>query len=319
MTARKLHVATVGEALGVLRAPNIGSLSHTTSLDLGTGGAEANFAIGLARLGVRSTWLGRLGNDGLGRRIARELRAEGVEAMPIFDDVAPTGLLLKETPRPGHTMVSYYRGESAGRQLTVEDVARLDLSGVDLLHVTGITLSLSATAALAVESLVERAAAQNVPISFDINHRSKLWSAEQAAPKYRWIADRASFIFGGQDELAILTGEQFGSPEELGRAVSDNHHAETIVKLGEKGAGAWSDDTWHLRDAVKVEVVDTVGAGDAFAAGYIVERLGGASIDSALALATRTGAAACAHPGDWEGAPYLHDLRNDTDLDVVDR
>jgi 2-dehydro-3-deoxygluconokinase len=91
------------------------------------------------------------------------------------------------------------------------------------------------------------------------------------------------------------------------------------VKLGDQGAAVLADGTWHMQDAVPVDVVDTVGAGDAFAAGYIAERIYGGSVSASLRLATMTGAAACAHPGDWEGIPFRRDLESDTGIHVVDR
>ncbi len=86
-----------------------GSLALQPTLNLSTGGAEGNVAIGLARLGARVTWLGRIGNDSLGERVARDLRAENVETLAIVDDEAHTGLMLKERPAPDRITVTYYR------------------------------------------------------------------------------------------------------------------------------------------------------------------------------------------------------------------
>lgn len=139
---RPPRVVTLGEALGVLRTASLGSLAQLDTLAVGTGGAEGNVAVGLARLGTPVTWLGRVGDDGLGRRVARELRAEGVDVVAIVDGGAPTGLLLKETPVPGRTLVTYHRAGSAGSRLEPADLDGLDLAAGDILHLTGITPAL---------------------------------------------------------------------------------------------------------------------------------------------------------------------------------
>ncbi len=94
------RVATFGESMALLSSSCLGSLALQPTLNLSTGGAEGNVAIGLARLGARVTWLGRIGNDSLGERVARDLRAENVETLAIVDDEAHTGLMLKERPAP---------------------------------------------------------------------------------------------------------------------------------------------------------------------------------------------------------------------------
>ncbi|BDZ64086.1 sugar kinase [Agromyces mangrovi Wang et al. 2018] len=332
------RVLTVGEGLAVLRARDIGSLVTVGDLVVGTGGAEGNVAIGLARLGTPVTWLGRVGDDGFGRRVVRELRAEGVDVVAPVDAGAPTGLLVKSTPAAGRTDVAYYRAGSAGSRLEASDLDAVDVAEFALVHVTGITPALSASASGAVDALVARAVAAGVPVSFDVNHRSSLWAdADAAAERYRALAAQASVVFAGDDEAALLVGP--GSPEELAERLAGLGPAEVVIKLGAEGAlvrtgaGAVDGGTRHdgraadsdgtpqvlRRAAVPVEVVDTVGAGDAFVAGYLAERVAGLPVAARLATAVRTGAAACTHPGDWEGAATRADLAQDVGGDPVRR
>ena len=305
-TRTRAGVLTVGEGLAVLRARDHGSLATVSDLVIGTGGAEGNVAIGLARLGIPVTWLGRVGDDAFGRRVVRELRAECVDAIAPVDADAPTGLLVKSTPAPGRTDVIYHRTGSAGSRLARTDLEGIDIAAYALVHVTGITPALSASASDAVDVLVGRARDAGVPVSFDVNHRSRLWPDLSAAiERYRSLAARADVVFAGEDEAAMLVGHP-AEPAELARAIAALGPGEVVVKLGADGALACSKSGSgvgvHHRDAERVPVVDTVGAGDAFVAGYLAERIAGEPVEVRLKTAVRTGAAACMHAGDWEGA-----------------
>jgi 2-dehydro-3-deoxygluconokinase len=306
--SRARRVVTFGEALGVLRTDQVGSLAHLGTLTVGTGGAEGNVAIGLARLGTAVTWLGRVGDDALGRRVARELRAEGVDVVAIVDDGAPTGLLLKETPSPGRTVITYHRAGSAGSRLVPADLDALDLQAGDILHLTGITPALSATASDTVERALDLADAAGATISYDVNHRSRLWGDRDAAAAHRRIAARAQLVFAGEEETQLLAPGG-GGPSTQAAAIAALGPAEVVIKRGAAGAIVWVDGTELKRPAVSVDlVVDTVGAGDAFVAGYLAERLAGRDLATCMDTALSTGAAACRHPGDWEGAPTRADL-----------
>lgn len=300
-------VLLLGEALGVLRSPT--RLSQAATLDVGVGGAELNVAIGLRRLGARSIWLGRLGTDGLGQLVRRELRGEDVVVRAI-DDPHPTGLLLKEQDGMGRTRVTYHRVGSAGSRLRPEDVADVAWSDVALLHVTGITPALSESAAAAVETAVATAVEHRVPVSFDVNHRRTLWRERDPGPVYRALARRADVIFAGVDEARYLDDDAAPPDDEaeLAARLEQHYGAEVVLKLGERGAIAAVDRQLVRLPAVPTAVIDTVGAGDAFVAGYVAERLLGRDIRTRLTTATVAGAAACRSPGDWEGALHRHEL-----------
>ena len=288
MTGR---IVTLGEALGVLRTREVGTLAHLSSLVFGTGGAEANVAIGASRLGAATVYTGRVGADSVGQRIARELRAEGIDARLIIDPDAATGMLIKESPRPGQTDVTFHRTGSAGSRIAPADLDGLELTADDILHVTGILPALSANGRATLERALDLAEDAGATISFDVNHRSKMWSPAEATPVYRATASRAHIVFAGEDE-ALLLGD-----------IPSLDIAEFILKLGERGATATIAGQDHSVDAVTITPVDTVGAGDAFVAGYLAARLEGATVPERLALAAHCGALACLHPGDWEGAP----------------
>jgi 2-dehydro-3-deoxygluconokinase len=296
-----MSVVTLGESLGLLVASRIGRLELAPAMDLGFGGAESNVAVGLARLGVPVTWMGRLGDDALGRLIERQLRAEGVSAAATHDPAAPTALMLKERPAVGSSAVSYYRAGSAGSRLAPEhlDVARIREARI--LHITGITAALGAGPRAALEAAIDAAIDGGTIVSFDVNHRSRLWSHATAASAYREIAARADVVFAGDDEAELLTGER--EPAAQAAAIIELGPTQAIVKLGAKGAYAFADGHAVEQPAFTVHAVDTVGAGDAFVAGYLAELLAGTSLSGRLRTAAACGAIACTAPGDWEAAP----------------
>jgi 2-dehydro-3-deoxygluconokinase len=306
-------VVTLGETMGLFAATAIGSLTQVDSFRLGIGGAESNVAIGLARLGAGATWIGRVGDDEIGDLVRRELRAEGVDARVRIDDAAPTGIMIKSRRTADRTRVLYHRAGSAGSRLSPPDVDEEAIRGAGILHVTGITPALSATAAAAVDRAIDVARDAGVAVSFDVNHRSALWSRDRAAEVYRSIAARATIVFAGDDEARMLCdGESAG---DLCEAIAALGPAEVVVKLGAAGCVALIDGASLTVPALRVEVVDTVGAGDAFVAGYLAERLAGLDAASRLATGVRAGAFACLGLGDWESLPTRADLES---LDAAD-
>jgi 2-dehydro-3-deoxygluconokinase len=299
-------VVTLGETMGLLRATSIGSLEHVSDFALHVGGAESNVAIGVARLGRPAVWIGRVGDDGLGRRVLRELRAEGVTVDAVVDPDARTGLMLKETPRSGSTRVLYYRAASAGSRLAAADLDLAAIASAGVLHVTGITLALSESAEAAVFAAVDAAVAAGVPVSFDVNHRVALWGGRDPRPVYRRVAERAAIVFAGPEEAELLVGP--GSPDDLAARIGELGPTQAIVKLGEAGCVAVIDGEALSAPAEPITPLDTVGAGDAFVAGYLVALLDGLPAADRLRQGARCGAFACLGPGDWESLPRRADL-----------
>jgi len=300
-------VVTIGESLGLIQPAPLDRVELAATLRLGIGGAESNVAIGVSRLGGTATWIGRVGDDDLGRRIRRELNAEGVHVRAIVDAEASTALMLKEHHPVGPSRVRYYRTGSAGSRLAPEDLPGEWIAGARLLHVTGITPSLSPVADAAVHRVLDLAEEAGIPVSFDVNHRTTLKRHRDAAELYRSIARRATVVFAGNDEARLLVPDA-RDDDQLLRGMSDLGPAEVVLKLGERGCRALIDGREYALPAIPVTVVDTVGAGDAFVAGYLADRMRGASPAVRLETAVRCGAFACTSPGDWEGSPRRDDL-----------
>jgi 2-dehydro-3-deoxygluconokinase len=304
-------VVTMGETMALMKADTPGPLAHSRSVGIGMGGAESNFAIALSRLGVAVTWAGRVGGDSLGELVLRELRAEGIDVHGIVDPQAPTGLMIKERRTSEQLKVWYYRSGSAGSRLQSRDVPEEKIRAARLLHITGITPALSASAAAAVELAVSIAHNAGTLVSLDLNYRAALWSRQEAGELYRKLLPQVDLVFAGDEEAMIALGldqSQPHPPLDLARRLAALGPRHAIVKLGPQGAVAVVDEVEHTQAAVPVNVVDTVGAGDAFVAGYIAELLAGETLEQRMRTAVRTGAFACQVPGDWEGMPRRGEL-----------
>jgi 2-dehydro-3-deoxygluconokinase len=309
-------VVTLGECLVSLVATRPGPLAEAAGFDRFVAGAEANVAVGLARLGCDAAYVGRVGNDGFGEAIRRHLRGEGVDTSRLTTDPdAPTGVMVRERPGLVPAQVLYLRRGSAGSRLTGDDVDTAAAAGTfqdaRWLHVTGITPAISATARAATERAVAIGRDSGLTISLDLNLRRRLWSDETAAPVLRALAAQVDVLFGSDDELAVVAGvaqgpDGAGDPVALARACLDVGPRVVVAKLGANGATVVARDEVEPihRPAVPLAtVVDPVGAGDAFCSGFIAARLDGADLVEALEIANACGAAAAAALGDQTGLP----------------
>jgi 2-dehydro-3-deoxygluconokinase len=299
-------VLTFGETMALLTPPQIGPLRHAGSLDVGIAGAESNVAIGLARLGLSVRWVGRVGDDEFGRLIAMTLRGQGVDAHPLVDREAPTALMLKEQRMSRATRVVYYRTGSAGSRLEPSDVDAESIAAARVLHVTGITAGLSDSSRQTVFDAIAHAHAAGSLVSLDVNHRTALWSAETAAPVYRQIVASSDIVFATEFEARLMVDG--ADAAALARALVALGPSTAIVKRGALGAVAVIEGEAFEVPPIAVTAIDSVGAGDAFVAGYLAALCGGETAAGRLALAAQTGAFAVTVRGDWEGAPTRDEL-----------
>jgi len=310
------EVVTLGECLASLLARTPGPLAEVSDFERHIAGAEANVAVGLARLGHRVAYIGRVGDDGFGKAIVRRLRGEGVDVRRLTVQAdAPTGVMLRERRALGAAEVVYHRRGSAASHLGPGDIDRAADAGVfdgaRWLHLTGITPALSTTARAAALRARDVARDRGLTVSLDVNLRRKLWPDTDAAPVLRELASDADVVLGSPDELAVLVGaDPAADPSELVAAVVADGHAAAVAKLGAQGAIGLQAGG----EAVRVDgfampfVVDPVGAGDAFCAGFIAGMLDGADLATALRMANGCGALAVAAAGDQAGLPDRAEL-----------
>lgn len=298
-------LVTLGETMGLLRAAEVGPLRHGRHLSIGMAGAESNVSIGTRRLGVAATWIGRVGDDEFGDLIERELRAEDVTALVTRDGSAPTGLMIKERRTADRVHVTYYRTNSAGSRLGPDDLDETVIRSAGVLHVTGITLALGTRPAAAVDSAVEIARSAGVPVSLDVNYRSALWSAAEARAGLTDVARRADIVFAGDAEAELLVDADGSDPLPRIAALGPT---QVVLKQGERGAVALIDGERLHQPAIPVSVIDPVGAGDAFVAGYLAGLLEGRPPRPRLEVAAIAGAYAVSGSGDWESLPRDSEL-----------
>lgn len=305
-TGSKVEVVTFGETMASLRAE--GLLRAGGAMTMSLGGAETNVAIGLARLGHLASWVGRLGDDEVGTFALRTLRAEAVMTdLVVTDPSRPTGVMLLEKRIADMSRAAYYRAGSAGSALCIDDLKTALDCQPRILHLTGITPALSTSAAEATLWAAGEAKRRGILVSFDVNYRAKLWTVSAAAAVLVPLADLADLVIASEDELALVAPE--GSEAD---AVASLHHrsvSDVIIKRGPAGASMFTAGQHALhQDAMPVPVVDTVGAGDAFTAGYLSALLDGEPTAARLLRGVTLGAFAVAGSGDWENLPYRDEL-----------
>ncbi|GIO55784.1 sugar kinase [Paenibacillus cineris] len=295
------ELVTFGESMGLFTAQDSRGLEYASTLHKSFGGAESNVAIGVARLGLTSGWFGAIGKDPLGDMIYKSIRGEGVDVSQTVRGIdAPTGMMIRENTA-GRTSVYYYRKGSAASRMQPDQLNVSYIAGAKMLHVTGITAGISPSGLACVEAAIDIAAAAGVKISFDPNLRLKLWSLEEARGVLLRLAEKADYFLPGLDELKLLYDTDddaaiFASLSKL-KAVS-------IVKGG-------PDLTYVLEQGNVTEVpyfkadnvLDTVGAGDGFCAGFIAGLLKGESAVEATRLGNLTGSMVIQAVGDWEALP----------------
>lgn len=305
------EVVTLGECLASFVASTPGPLAEAVAFDRQVAGAEANVAVGLARLGHTVRYIGRIGADGFGTAIVRRLRGEGVDVRHLAADPdAPTGVMFRERRALGAADVVYHRAGSAGSGLSPGDVERAAdngaFEGARWLHLTGITPALSSTARAATTRACDLGRVAGLRVSLDLNLRRRLWSDADAAPVLRDLAAGVDVVLGSADELAVIAdADPATDPAELIAAVATIGPGTVVAKLGAAGAlGLESGGAAvHVAGLPVAIVVDPVGAGDAFCAGFIAGQLDGVDLETALRMGNACGALAVAAAGDQAGLP----------------
>jgi 2-dehydro-3-deoxygluconokinase len=263
--SRRKHFVLVGEALGMFVLSEAFAASEISKIqvELTIAGAESNVATYLARLSHKTTYLSRVGADELGKLVMRYLHSQGVDISLVeVDESWQTGIAIKERCDTG-TNVRYYRKWSAASRLDETLIPTLLDSRPDFVHMSGIIAALSSTANSFLHGAVNKLLG-TCQISFDVNYRPALWD-ETPSEEMLEICNLTNICFIGLDEAKEIWGAD--SPELVRRLV---HQPEfLIVKLGPEGSVVFHRDGIEQVDALQLQVVEPVGAGDAFAAGFL--------------------------------------------------
>jgi len=267
----RFDLISLGESMLRLSVPAGKRLDDTRKLDMELAGAESNVSVALARLGWRVGWVSRMPDHALSNAILRALRSDGVDISAVKrvpDERLGTYFIEYATP-PRSTQVIYDRENSAASRMTSADVDWDYLLDTRVLHLTGITAAMSDNCYDLVAEAIRRAHAAGVAVSFDVNYRAKLWSADIAGKKLRPLVQAADVLFCKGADAAVLFGCDGEPHESIMKLKALTRAAALFCTFGEKGASLLCNDEIVTQPALPVQIVDRIGSGDAFAAGVL--------------------------------------------------
>jgi 2-dehydro-3-deoxygluconokinase len=311
------ELVAVGEALIAFVAHGGGPVHEARTFSPHVVGAESNVAIGVARLGHRASFAGRVGDDPFGAMIVRRLLAEGVAVDHVTTDPeAPTAMLFRNLRAYPPAEVTYRRAGSAGSRLQPDDAlsALNGLPAGTFVHVSGVTPALSESCLTTALALTRAARSRELQLFVDVNYRTRLWSPEAAIPVLRRLVASASIVTASRSEAALLTGKE--NSMDAAAALVGLGARIAVIRDRDLGAVASTGSRRPpvvAQSPVSVQAVDAVGAGDAFNAGLIAGMLNGAGLSEAITDAHRCAAAVVGVIGDIEGFPTLRELADSAD------
>jgi len=296
-----LDVITLGETMIRLSPPNHERIEFATQLDFKVGGSESNVAVALARLGLKVGWISKLTDNALGRKIENELKRwninlDGLIWTPDYR-VGTYYAELGSDPRP--TNIIYDRKDSAFSHITSDELDWNYLSSCNLFHTSGITVALSQNCEKVVKACLEFMKEKNRLTSFDINYRVKLWSPEEAKTKVSEMLPFVDILLSSENDINLL----FGKKENLREKCTDllEQFPLRIVVLTRGPDPPFALDTEGIEywgKGYQPAVIDRIGAGDAFDAGFLYGYLT-ANLEAALSYGEAMSALKFSIPGDF--------------------
>ncbi|MBN1402271.1 MAG: sugar kinase [Anaerolineae bacterium] len=277
MNACGVRVVCLGETMLMFAPQPHETLEYCDQFTVFHGGAESNVAIGLERLGVHAGWVGKLPENALGRKVVNEVRSFGVDASAVvWSDRGRLGTFFFEWgayPRP--LMTIYDRAHSAATTLVSDDLDWAYLGGAEWLHLTGITPATSEICRESSCAIARRARQLGVKISFDVNYRSLLWSQAEARACCERILPYVNVLVGTEADLTMLT-DGLAERESVVQGLHARHGCEAVVMtLGAEGSLGYDGQALAASAGYQVQVVNRLGAGDAFVAGLLYGYLQG--------------------------------------------
>ena len=308
----------VGEPMGLFIAQEEGELSDVSGYSMAVAGAEFNVAVGLARLNMPVTYLTRLGEDPFGQKIVRTLQRNGIGSEFVsFSKERSTGFMLKSKVSTGDPKIFYFRKGSAASTLSKEDVDRMDFSGYGFVHLTGIFPALSESTKEASFYLIKKAREHGLTVSFDPNLRPQLWlDTETMVQTLNEFAALSDYVLPGEAEGELLCGDR--DPRKIGRFYLERGAKAVVTKMGRRGAYLMTEQDQELVPGFSIEkVVDTVGAGDGFAAGILSALMEGKNLYEAVRRANAVGAIQVTSIGDNDGLPSRAQLAGFMGLEAL--
>lgn len=285
------ELATFGESMLRLAAPTGERLASVDHLDLHVGGAESNVAATSAHLGIDSTWLSKLPDSPLGRRVVADVRSHGVDPSIAWSEDGRVGTYyLEDGGEPRGTNVIYDREGAAIRSVTPDELAVDRVRDAERFYVSGITPALSPALAETTADLLRAARDAGTTTVFDVNYRAKLWSPERARETLRQLLPAVDvLVVAARDAETVF--ERTGDPTAVATGFGEEYgHDTVVVTRGEHGATALHDGSVYEQASYPTDTHDAVGTGDAFVGGFLARRLRNASVPESLEWGAATAA-----------------------------
>ncbi|UCF92668.1 MAG: sugar kinase [Desulfobacterales bacterium] len=306
-----VDLVTFGEAMLRLSPPDFKRLEQTTSLDINIGGAELNVAVGVSRLGMPSAWVSKLPDNPLGRMIGNKARELGVDISHVlWEKDGRAGLYFLEfgaTPRASSVLYDRTASSFSTIQPGELDWGKI-LDGARCLHLTGITPALSPSAAETTREALQKARAMRCQVSLDLNYRAKLWSPEAARETLEPLMDFVDILITTQGDTRTILDLEADSDLDLAGVLLDRFPLEVAALSFREGDSVWKcrwsamartpEATYSTR-MYDVDIVDQVGRGDSFAAGFLYGYLGAGDVQRGLDFGAAFAALKHSFPGDF--------------------
>jgi len=290
-------LVTLGEVLLRLSIPSPGRFETARQLDVQIGGAEANVAATCARLGLRTALISALPANAWGDRVRRELASHGLDCAGVrMREDARLGVYFLEYAAPPRPIrVLYDRRDSAFARLTVDEVDWEPLRRARLVHLSGITPALGD----APRALFRRALGEAELVSFDVNYRAKLWKPDEARDLMLGVLPQVRYLFVGADEARTIFGLE-GEAEAVLTGLTRLAPKATVTLMQGEAGSTVADRARLYRPAPRhtVQVVDPIGAGDAYVAGFLWAVLGKRELQEAVEVGNAVAALKCSMWGD---------------------
>ncbi|GIO24524.1 sugar kinase [Oceanobacillus sp. J11TS1] len=302
-------VITIGEAMIVFNPDATGPMKFVNGFKKHIGGAELNLAIGCSRLGLTTGYISRLGNDEFGKAIRTFARGEGIDTSEVkLVDGYSTSLNFKEMMEDGSVKTFYYRDKSPTLTMKPEELNESYIKNARVLHLTGIFPAIGGDNLEVMMESILLAKKHGVKISFDPNIRLKMWTKAEARKVLLDILPHVDILLAGDEEMDIIIGES--EPEAIIAKTREIGIPTVIIKRGELGSVGYHQGRTIQADPVKApKVVDTVGAGDGFNAGFLYGYLNDWDLERSLHFANTIGSMVVGIAGDNEGLPYYEDVQ----------
>lgn len=300
---RALDVVGIGEVMLLLQATPPETIADASTMRVDVAGAEFNMLAAVSRLGGEAALLTRLGQDAPARRVRAAMGALGIsQSLTTAVPDRSTGLLLREVPADGSRRVHYYRSDSAASTMTAADAAPLWAAPPRAVVLSGLTAAIGAGPRALIAEVARAAAAHGTSVIVDVNLRPGFGDLDAVVATLEAVLPRTDLLVLGDDESAPVLGAR--APEGVFAAAHGRGVAEVVLKGGARGCWFQAEDgAPRPLPSRAVEVVDPVGAGDAFLGGYLAARLAGGPPCAAAELGTDMAAGVIGTFGDTQGLP----------------